>query len=279
MKWFKGGITNICYNALDRNIEAGNGDKVALYWEGNEPGQDGQLTYAQLLDQVCQLANYLKHVGVRKGDAVVIYLPMLMELPIAMLACARIGAVHSVVFAGFSAESLAQRIIDCKPKVVICCNAVRRGAKEINLKAIVDNALVESANNGIAVDLCLVYENQSTMKKEDNKWHDGRDILWQNSHPCVKGAMHHDCPVCFEYLFESRNDVSVLMCGHTIHMQCLKEMQQHLQYACPLCSKSVCDMSKEWEIMDREIAATPMPTIYHDKKCCKKHSYVCPSLC
>ncbi|XP_074592395.1 putative E3 ubiquitin-protein ligase RZFP34 [Curcuma longa] len=78
--------------------------------------------------------------------------------------------------------------------------------------------------------------------------------------------MHHDCPVCFEYLFESRNDVSVLMCGHTIHVQCLKEMHQHLQYACPLCSKSVCDMSKVWEIMDREIAATPMPAIYHDKK-------------
>ncbi|KAG6478110.1 acetyl-coenzyme A synthetase, chloroplastic/glyoxysomal-like [Zingiber officinale] len=183
IEWFKGGITNICYNALDRNIEAGNGDKVALYWEGNEPGQDGQLTYAQLLDQVCQLANYLKHVGVSKGDAVVIYLPMLMELPIAMLACARIGAVHSVVFAGFSAESLAQRFIDCKPKVVICSNAVSRGAKVINLKAIVDNALAESANNGIAVDLCLVYENQSTMKKEDTKWQDGRDILWQEVVP------------------------------------------------------------------------------------------------
>ncbi|XP_042373669.1 probable E3 ubiquitin-protein ligase RZFP34 [Zingiber officinale] len=91
-------------------------------------------------------------------------------------------------------------------------------------------------------------------------------IVLKNSHPCVEGAMHHDCPVCFEYLFESRNDVSVLMCGHTIHVQCLKEMQQHLQYACPLCSKSVCDMSKVWEIVDREIAATPMPAIYHDKK-------------
>jgi acetyl-CoA synthetase len=129
-QWFKGATTNICYNAVDRHISAGNGDKVAIYWEGNEPGQDGQLTYSQLLDRVCQvcahhirliylnfflknayptsnlfygsvefflqLANYLKEVGVRKGDAVIIYLPMLMELPIAMLACARIGAVHSV---------------------------------------------------------------------------------------------------------------------------------------------------------------------------------------
>lgn len=183
IEWFKGGVTNICYNALDRNIEAGNGDKVALYWEGNEPAQDGQLTYAQLLEKVCQLANYLKHVGVGKGDAVVIYLPMLMELPIAMLACARIGAVHSVVFAGFSAESLSQRIIDCKPKVIISCNAVRRGAKTIHLKEIVDNALVESTENGVPVDLRLIYENKSAMERETTKWQEGRDIWWQDVVP------------------------------------------------------------------------------------------------
>nr|DAD44728.1 TPA_asm: hypothetical protein HUJ06_002958 [Nelumbo nucifera] len=91
-------------------------------------------------------------------------------------------------------------------------------------------------------------------------------ILLKNSHPCVEGAMHHDCPVCFEYLFESRNDVSVLPCGHTIHKNCLKEMQEHLQYACPLCSKSVCDMSKVWEMLDVEIAAIPMPESYNNKK-------------
>lgn len=91
-------------------------------------------------------------------------------------------------------------------------------------------------------------------------------VLLKDSHPCVEGAMHHDCPVCFEYLFESRNDVIVLPCGHTIHMSCLKEMQQHLQYACPLCAKSVCDMSKVWEKLDMEIAATPMPESYQDKK-------------
>lgn len=122
-QWFKGGITNICYNCLDRNVEAGLGDKTAMFWEGNERDVDASLTYSQLLQQVCQvynhscsfcspttsrlfftclvvlllqLANYLKDVGVKKGDAVVIYLPMLMELPTAMLACARIGAVHSV---------------------------------------------------------------------------------------------------------------------------------------------------------------------------------------
>ncbi|XP_074563790.1 acetyl-coenzyme A synthetase, chloroplastic/glyoxysomal-like [Curcuma longa] len=182
-EWFKGASTNISYNALDRNIEAGNGGKVAIYWEGNEPGDDGQLTYAELLERVCQLANYLKHVGVRKGDAVIIYLPMLMELPIAMLACARIGAVHSVVFAGFSSESLSQRIIDCKPKLVITCNAVRRGSKAIHLKDIVDSALRESAKNGVTVDLCLTVENKSAMKRGDSKWKEGRDIWWQDVVP------------------------------------------------------------------------------------------------
>ncbi|XP_047154307.1 probable E3 ubiquitin-protein ligase RZFP34 isoform X1 [Vigna umbellata] len=87
----------------------------------------------------------------------------------------------------------------------------------------------------------------------------------KNSHPCVEGAMHHDCPVCFEYLFESVNDVLVLPCGHTIHKSCLNEMREHFQYACPLCSKSVCDMSMIWEKFDMEIAATPMPEAYRNK--------------
>ncbi|MQL81867.1 hypothetical protein Taro_014331 [Colocasia esculenta] len=191
IEWFKGATTNICYNALDRIIERGDGDKIAIYWEGNEPGHDGKLTYKELLEKVCQkvhnlrclqwqLANYLKDVGVGKGDAVVIYLPMLMELPIAMLACARIGAVHSVVFAGFSAESLAQRIMDCKPKVVLTCNAVCRGSKVINLKEIVDAALLDCSNNGVSVGVCVTYENQSAMKKDATKWQDGRDFWWQD---------------------------------------------------------------------------------------------------
>lgn len=134
IEWFKGGITNICYNCLDKNIDSGNGNKIAIHWEGNEPDLDGSLTYRQLLERVCQLAIFLKDNGVQKGDTVIIYLPMLMELPITMLACARIGAVHSVVFAGYSAESLLQRVMDCKPKIVVTCNAVRRGNKVINLK-------------------------------------------------------------------------------------------------------------------------------------------------
>ena len=136
-QWFKGGTTNICYNCLDRNVKSGLGDKTAIYWEGNELGVGASLTYGQLLERVCQvnnlyvlpylhtfcfvanqndwnivlvsyqqLANYMKDIGVRKGDAVVIYLPMLMELPIAMLACARIGAVHSVLHGNIPCLSL-----------------------------------------------------------------------------------------------------------------------------------------------------------------------------
>ncbi|KAL4563771.1 hypothetical protein LXL04_027816 [Taraxacum kok-saghyz] len=178
IEWFKGGITNICYNCLDKNIESGNGDKIALHWEGNEPGVDDSLTYNQLLDKVSQLANYLKENGVRKGDSVIVYLPMLMELPITMLACARIGAVHSVVFAGFSADSLVQRIMDCKPKI--------RQKKVVNLKDIVDSALSESSQNGVSVGLCLTYANESAMKKEATKWQKERDAWWQKLHNAVE---------------------------------------------------------------------------------------------
>ncbi|ERN06022.1 E3 ubiquitin-protein ligase MIEL1 isoform X1 [Amborella trichopoda] len=90
-------------------------------------------------------------------------------------------------------------------------------------------------------------------------------VMLKTYHPCVERAMHHDCPVCFEYLFESTNDITVLPCGHTIHVDCLKEMRDHLQFFCPLCSKSVCDMSKVWEKLDMEIAATPMPESYQNK--------------
>lgn len=125
----------------------------------------------------------MKNIGVGKGDAVIIYLPMLMELPIALLACARIGAIHSVVFAGFSAESLAQRIVDCKPMVVITCNAVRRGTKTIFLKDIIDTALIQSAQKAVNIDVCLTFENESALQKEMTKWVEGRDIWWQDVVP------------------------------------------------------------------------------------------------
>ncbi|GLJ49333.1 hypothetical protein SUGI_1042990 [Cryptomeria japonica] len=181
VEWFKGGVTNICYNALDRNIKAGKGNDIAIYWEGNDPGCDECLTYNELHMKVCQLSNYLKDVGVKKGDAVAIYLPMLTELPIAMLACARIGAIHSVVFSGYSADSLAQRIVDCKPKAVLTCNSVKRGAKIIDLKKTVDDALEEASKNGVYVGVCLTYAKEFALNKEKTPWKKGRDVWWQEA--------------------------------------------------------------------------------------------------
>ncbi|KAM0046892.1 putative acetate--CoA ligase [Helianthus debilis subsp. tardiflorus] len=184
IEWFKGGITNNCYNCFDRNIESGNGEKITIHWEGNDHGVDDSLTYNQLLDRVCKVScKLLERKWSKKGDSVIIYLPMLMELPISMLACARIGAIHSVVFVGFSAESLEQRITDCKPKILITCNAVKRGTKVINLKDIVDSALSESSQNGVHVGLCLTYANEPARKKEDTKWQKERDVWWQDVVP------------------------------------------------------------------------------------------------
>ncbi len=126
-KWFVGGRLNVSYNCLDRHVLAGQGDKVAIHWEG-EPGDTRTITYADLLDEVCRFANVLKSLGVERGDRVNIYLPMIPEAAVAMLACARIGAAHSVVFGGFSAQSLRDRINDAEAKVLITADGgYRRG--------------------------------------------------------------------------------------------------------------------------------------------------------
>jgi acetyl-CoA synthetase len=142
VKWFSGGTLNASYNCLDRHIEAGGGDKVAYHWEG-EPGDARDITYAELRDEVCRLANALKELGVAKGDRVNIYLGMVPELPIAMLACARIGAPHSVVFGGFSAESLRDRINDAEAKVLITADGAWRRGTIVPLKDNADEALRE----------------------------------------------------------------------------------------------------------------------------------------
>ena len=126
-RWFDGGTLNVSYNCLDRHVLAGNGHRVAFHWEG-EPGDTRTITYAELLAEVCQFANVLTSLGITKGDRVNIYLPMIPEAAVAMLACARIGAPHSVVFGGFSAQSLADRINDAEAKVLITADGgYRRG--------------------------------------------------------------------------------------------------------------------------------------------------------
>jgi acetyl-CoA synthetase len=139
-KWFLGGTLNVSYNCLDRHVEAGHGDKVAYHWEG-EPGDTRTITYADLLDEVSRFANVLKSLGVQRGDRVAIYLPMIPELPVAMLACARIGAPHSVVFGGFSADALRGRIIDAEAMVLITADGGWRRGAAVPLKVNADEAL------------------------------------------------------------------------------------------------------------------------------------------
>ena len=141
VEWFRGGKLNVCYNCLDRHVQNGRADKTAIIWQG-EPEEDVRhITYRELLAEVERFANVLKKLGVQRGDRVVIYMPMVPEAAVAMLACARIGAPHSIVFAGFSAASLQSRIQDCQAKVVITADAVLRGGRKIPLKTNVDEAL------------------------------------------------------------------------------------------------------------------------------------------
>ena len=154
-KWFVGGKLNVAENCLDRHIDAGHGDRVAYHWEG-EPGDTRTITYAQLLEDVSRLANVLRGFGVEKGDRVVVYLPMIPELPMSLLACARIGAIHSVIFGGFSPDSIRDRINDAEAKVVITADAGYRRGKPSALKANVDAALKDcpTVEKVLVVDRC-----------------------------------------------------------------------------------------------------------------------------
>jgi acetyl-CoA synthetase len=179
-QWFAGGQLNISYNCLDRHLTGPRRHKAALVWEG-EPGDSVTLTYAQLHHQVCLFANTLKKLGVEKGDRVAIYLPLIPEAAVAMLACARIGAVHSVVFGGFSAESLKGRLLDAGVKVVITADGGWRKGSIVPLKANVDQAV-----QGTAVESVLVVRR--TAQKID--WHEERDYWWHELQQTVSAV----CP-------------------------------------------------------------------------------------
>ncbi|MGD0642893.1 MAG: AMP-binding protein, partial [Roseiarcus sp.] len=140
IKWFEDGVTNIAYNCIDRHL-AKRANQTAIIWEGDDPNRSKHITYAELFDRVCHFANVLKWHGVKKGDRVTIYLPMIPETAYAMLACARIGAIHSVVFGGFSPDALAGRIEDAKSEVVITADEGLRGGRKVPLKANVDTAI------------------------------------------------------------------------------------------------------------------------------------------
>jgi acetyl-CoA synthetase len=186
IEWFKGGKTNITYNCLDRHLSKRK-DQIAIIWEGNSPDEDRQLTYQELHRQVCQFANVLKAHNIQKGDRVAIYMPMVPELAIAMMAVTRIGAIHSIVFGGFSAEALAGRILDSQCKVLVTTDGVMRGAKAVGLKNSADEAMDISLGAGHRVEKCFVVQRTGS----DIKMKEGRDVWW---HAAMASA-GDECPV------------------------------------------------------------------------------------
>eukprot|EP00051_Salpingoeca_urceolata_P029331 m.489590 g.489590 ORF g.489590 m.489590 type:complete len:673 (-) comp26904_c0_seq1:368-2386(-) len=174
-RWFKGGKTNICYNAVDRHVAAGLGDKVAFYFEGNDPSDKSTMTYSQLLARVQRVANTLSSLGLKKGDTVALYMPMVLDLVVAMLASARLGLVHSIVFGGFSAEALADRILDAKSRVLITADGVFRGTKLINLKAIADAACERCAQRDFEVEHVVCTRNLGDKLGQPLSWKAPRD--------------------------------------------------------------------------------------------------------
>ena len=181
IRWYEDGTTNAAYNCLDRHLET-RGDQTAIIWEGDEPDQDARITYSELHEEVCRLANGLKARGVKKGDRVTIYMPMIPQAAVAMLACARIGAVHSVVFGGFSPDALAGRIEDCESRVVITADEGIRGGRSIPLKA----------NTDAAIDICGNVDTVIVVRRTGNDvgWDDSRDVWYEE----LTAAQSTDCP-------------------------------------------------------------------------------------
>ena len=194
IKWFEDGVLNVSENCVDRHLE-NKSEKVAILWEGDEPGVSKKITYRELYENVCKVGNVLKDRGIKKGDRVILYMPMVPEAAYAMLACARVGAIHSVVFAGFSPEALASRIIDCGAKAVITANEAPRGGKQTPLKKNVDEAL------DISGDITsLVLKRTSTevsMKEGRDFWLN--DLMDKASTVCPPEPMNAEDPLFILY--------------------------------------------------------------------------------
>ncbi|MEE8364179.1 MAG: AMP-binding protein, partial [Gammaproteobacteria bacterium] len=195
IKWFEGAELNVSYNCLDRHLET-RADQVAIIWEGDDPSEDRKLTYAELHEEVCKFANVLKSRGVKKGDCVSIYMPMVPEAAVAMLACTRIGAIHSVVFGGFSADALRDRILDSDCHVVITADQSVRGGNKVPLKANADQAVSECPN----VETIIVIQRGG----EKVDWNEPRDVWYheamaQASAECEPEIMGAEDPLFILY--------------------------------------------------------------------------------
>ncbi|MUL79744.1 acetate--CoA ligase [Mycolicibacterium sp. CBMA 226] len=186
-RWFGDGKLNVAYNCVDRHVEAGNGDRVAIHWEGEPVGDARDITYAQLKDDVCKAANALTALGLQAGDRVAIYMPMVPEAIVAMLACARLGVMHSVVFAGFSATALAARVEDAQAKLVITTDGQYRRGQAASLKSAVDDAVAGQSS----VQHVLVVKRTGI----DVDWTEGRDVWW---HESVETASPEHTPEAFD---------------------------------------------------------------------------------
>jgi len=203
IEWFAGAKTNITVNCLDRHIET-RGDQTAIIWEGNDDGEESKLTYRELLAKVNKCANVLKNHGVKKGDRVSIYMPMVPELAVAMLACARIGAIHSIVFGGFSSDALAGRITDSSCTTVLTTDGTFRGAKAVPLKANADAAMDIAEKEGTTVTTCIVVERVGAGKGIDITMKEGRDVWWHQemeaaSDECAPEIMDAEDPLFILY--------------------------------------------------------------------------------
>jgi acetyl-CoA synthetase len=188
VSWFAGGKLNVCYNAVDRYCIApyNRGNETAIIWEGDEPSATKRISFFELQSNVCRIANALKASGVRKGDVVTLYMPMVPELAYTMLACARIGAVHSVIFAGFSADAIADRIEDAKSKWVVTASAGKRGGRDLPLKNICDAAVKKERCVGV-VEKVFVF---------DGKGPDGSEWAQEDVHVRFSDLTECQRPVC-----------------------------------------------------------------------------------
>jgi acetyl-CoA synthetase len=196
IRWYGGGQLNVSVNCLDRQL-ARRGDKTAILWEGDDPGESKRISYRELYEKVCQLANALRSLGVQKGDRVTIYLPMIPEAAVAMLACARIGAIHSVVFGGFSPDSLAGRIADCASNLVITADEGLRGGKRVPLKANVDKALSAEGTETVKHVLVVKRTGSPVAMYERDRWYS--ELVDGQPRECEPEVMDAEDPLFILY--------------------------------------------------------------------------------